>query len=94
MAGTSTFSLTRFLVQENENGLSEDDDEDEVNEHVSCVDNEEMVRALMDQEKNVESIHSHVHDSINVARSEAIQWIINVGFAFFLNVHYYFMVWL
>nr|GEY66528.1 cyclin-D5-1-like [Tanacetum cinerariifolium]GEZ00399.1 cyclin-D5-1-like [Tanacetum cinerariifolium] len=78
MAGTSTFSVTRFLVQENENGLSEDEDEDEVNECVSCVDNEEMVRTLMDEEKNVESIHSHVDDSINVARSEAIQWIINM----------------
>ncbi|PWA59411.1 cyclin-like protein [Artemisia annua] len=78
MEGTSTFSLTRFLVQENENGLSEDDDEDEVNERGSCVDNEEMVRTLMDQENNVESIHSHVDDSINVARSEAIQWIINM----------------
>ncbi|KAJ0829423.1 putative cyclin [Helianthus annuus] len=74
----SSFSLSRFLsLETTDTGLATaDDDEDDLNE---LKEDEEYLRVLLDKE---ESVHNridqpHVHDSIRISRSEAIQWIFN-----------------
>nr|XP_043608598.1 cyclin-D5-1-like isoform X2 [Erigeron canadensis] len=83
MAGSSSFSLSRFLSHETEteSGLqAEDEDENDEsdNEYVSMIPDEECVRVLLDKERvDHTHIYSNVEDWIKVARSQAIQWIIN-----------------
>ncbi|KAL7596134.1 cyclin-D5-3 [Lactuca sativa] len=81
----STFSLERFLSQDT--ALAEDEDEDELNEYESSTQDEEYLRILLDRERDRNHIRSPVDDWIKVARSEAIQWIINTRAFFRLRFH-------
>ncbi|KAI3504862.1 hypothetical protein L1887_26616 [Cichorium endivia] len=83
----STFSLARFLSQETESALTEDDDEDEINAYVSSIEDEEYLQILLNKERDHNDIRSPVDDWIKVARSEAIQWIINTRAFFRLRFH-------
>ncbi|KAL4566228.1 hypothetical protein LXL04_030340 [Taraxacum kok-saghyz] len=81
MAGSgscSTFSLSRFVSLETETALAEDDDEDEVNAYVPSVEDEEYLQILLNKERDGYHIRPPVDDGHKVARSEAIQWIINI----------------
>ncbi|KAJ0789648.1 putative cyclin [Helianthus annuus] len=76
----SPFSLSRFLsLETTDTGLATaDDEEDDLNE---LKEDEEYLRVLLDKEESVRNRidqSSHVHDSILISRSEAIQWIFNV----------------
>ncbi|KAJ0577622.1 putative cyclin [Helianthus annuus] len=74
----SSFSLSRFLsLETTDTGLAAaDDEEDDLNE---LNEDEEYLRVLLDKESAHNRIDQpHVHDSILISRSEAIQWIFNV----------------
>ncbi|KAJ0605178.1 putative cyclin [Helianthus annuus] len=75
----SSFSLSRFLsLETTDTGLATaDDDEDDLNK---LNEDEEYLRVLLDKEESVRNRidQPHVHDSILISRSEAIQWIFNV----------------